>query len=69
MIFNREPALILGAVQAVIVLVVSFGLDLTAEQSGAILAATAAVLAVIARQSVYAPATVEADYVPKHSER
>jgi hypothetical protein len=49
---KREPALILGAVQAVLALVVSFGLDLTTEQVGAILAVTAAILAVVTRQRV-----------------
>lgn len=52
MIWKREPALILGAVQAIIALAVSFGLGLTVEQTGAILAATAAVLAVITRSRV-----------------
>ena len=51
-LWGREPAMILGLVQTVIALVAAFGLDLTAEQTGAILAATAAVLAVITRQSV-----------------
>lgn len=49
---DREPALILAAVQAVIALVVSFGLDLTGEQVGALVAVTAAVLGVITRQKV-----------------
>lgn len=52
MLFNREPALILGAVQAAIALVVAFGFDLTAEQIGGILAFTAAVLALITRSQV-----------------
>lgn len=60
MIFRREPALILGAVQAIIALVVAFGVELSNEQTGALLAVTAAVLAVVTRQSVYAPATVDA---------
>ena len=38
MIFKREPALILGAIQAIITLAVSFGLQLSAEQTGAIMA-------------------------------
>lgn len=50
--FDREPALILAAVQAALALVVAFGLNLTAEQVGAILAASAAVLGVITRQHV-----------------
>lgn len=59
MIFKREPALIIAAVQTVIALVVAFGVDLSNEQTGALLAVTAAVLGVVTRQSVYAPATVE----------
>lgn len=51
-LWGREPALILGAIQAILALVVSFGLDLSVEQTGAILAASAAVLAVITRSQV-----------------
>lgn len=47
-----EPALLLGAVNAVVALVISFGVHLTANQVGAINAATAALLAVLLRQSV-----------------
>jgi len=57
--FRREPALILGVVQAVIVLAVTLGLQLTGEQQGAILTASTAILALITRQSVFAPANVE----------
>ncbi|HEY7824747.1 MAG TPA: hypothetical protein VIG24_18040 [Acidimicrobiia bacterium] len=49
---GREPALILGFVQAAIVVAVTFGLELSPEQTGAILAFTAAVLALITRQNV-----------------
>lgn len=49
---KTEPVLILGAVQTAIALVVSFGLDLTAEQVGAIVAFSAAVLSVVARRKV-----------------
>ena len=35
--WNREPAVILAAVQAVLALVIAFGLDLTNEQTGAVL--------------------------------
>jgi uncharacterized protein (DUF697 family) len=52
MIWNREPVLFLTVVQTVVTLVVSFGLDLTAEQAGAIIATTAAVLGLIARTRV-----------------
>jgi uncharacterized protein (DUF697 family) len=49
---NREPALILAAVQAIVALVVSFGLDLTGEQVGSIVAVSAAVLGIIVRRKV-----------------
>lgn len=49
---NREPALILAAVQAVIALAVGFGLNWTPEQVSLVLAATAAVLGLITRQKV-----------------
>lgn len=52
MIFNREPALILAAVQAVLALAIGFGLDITTEQVGLILAATAAVFGAITRSKV-----------------
>ena len=51
-LWGREPALVLGAVQAVLALVVAFGLKLSVEQTGAILAATAAILAVVTRSQV-----------------
>lgn len=49
---NREPALILGAVNAVLALAAGFGLDVTPEQVGLLNAAFAAVLAVIVRSKV-----------------
>ena len=52
MIWNREPVLILAVVQAAIGLVASFGLNLSGEQMGAIMAFTAAVLGFVARQRV-----------------
>ena len=51
-LWNREPALILGAVGAVIALAVSFGLPVTTEQVGFILAAVSAILALITRSRV-----------------
>lgn len=48
----KEPALLLGAVQAALVLAVSFGFDLTEEQRAAILSLTAALLSVVTRQLV-----------------
>jgi hypothetical protein len=50
--FNREPALILGFIQALLALAVGFGLELTPEQIGLCLAVTAAGLALITRSQV-----------------
>lgn len=47
-----EPALILGAVNALVALVVGFGAPLTAAQVGLINAAVAAVVSVIVRSRV-----------------
>lgn len=52
MIFDREPALILGAINAIIALVSAFGLDLSAEQVAGIMVASTAILSVIVRQKV-----------------
>ena len=51
-LFNREPALFLGVVQAVLALLLAFGVDLTAEQVGCIMAASAAVLSLVVRAKV-----------------
>lgn len=51
-LYNREPAMVLALVQAAIVLAVSFGLRLTPEQTGAILALTAVVLGLLTRSQV-----------------
>lgn len=51
-LWGREPAMVLACVQAVIVLAVSFGLRLTPEQTGAILALTAVVLGLWTRTQV-----------------
>jgi len=51
-IWGREPAMILALVQCVIVLAVSFGLRLSPEQTGAILALTAVVLGLWTRSQV-----------------
>ncbi len=55
-LWNREPTMVLALVQGVIVLGVAFGLRLTPEQTGAILALTAVVLGLITRTQV-TPAT------------
>jgi hypothetical protein len=49
---KQEPALALALLQAIIALAVSFGLDLSPEQVGAILAVAAAVAALFLRRSV-----------------
>lgn len=59
-LWGREPALIIGAVQAVLALAVGFGLPVTTEQTALILAASAAVLAAITRQQVTPNASVAA---------
>lgn len=50
--FGREPALILGMVNALVMLAVGFGFDITGEQVALINAAVAAIVAVIVRQNV-----------------
>ena len=55
-LFKAEPAALLGAVQAVVALLVSFGLHLSPEQTGSIMALAAAVVALIVRSQV-APST------------
>ena len=57
-LWGREPAMVLALVQTVIVLAVSFGLSLTPEQTGAILAVTAVVLGLLTRTQVYSPTSV-----------
>lgn len=50
--FGKEPAVILGAIQAILALGLSFGLHLEPTQIGAIMAAAAAILALVVRQQV-----------------
>ena len=49
---RNEPALVIGLVQATLALVIAFGLELSEEQVGAVLAVTAAVLALVVRSQV-----------------
>jgi hypothetical protein len=51
-IWGREPAMVLALVQAVIALVVTFGLSLAPDQIGALLAVTAVILGLITRSRV-----------------
>jgi uncharacterized membrane protein YoaK (UPF0700 family) len=49
---RREPAVVVGLVQSLIALGVAFGLQLSPEQVGAILAVTSAALALVVRSQV-----------------
>lgn len=49
---GKEPALILGAVQAILALALSFGLKLDPSQIGAIMATAAALVALFVRHKV-----------------
>jgi hypothetical protein len=51
-ILGREPVLVYAVVQAAITLAVTFGLQLSAEQIGAILTASLAVLSFLVRSKV-----------------
>lgn len=51
-LWNREPVALVAALQTILALVVAFGLDLSEQQIGAILAAAAAVLGIVARSQV-----------------
>jgi hypothetical protein len=51
-LFRSEPTLLISFVRAVIVLVVAFGLELTVEQTGAILLVVEAFLALVNRSQV-----------------
>jgi len=55
---RNEPALVVGVLQAVLALAVSFGLDLSADQVGGIMAVSAAVLAVLVRSRVTPTRTI-----------
>jgi ABC-type amino acid transport system permease subunit len=49
---RNEPVLVQGFVQAVLGLLLAFGLDLSNEQTGSIMVLTAALLAFVARGKV-----------------
>lgn len=51
-LWNREPVMFLAVVQTGLALLLAFGVALTKEQVGAILAFTAAVLGLIVRRKV-----------------
>lgn len=49
---RREPALVAGLVQALLAALVAFGVPLSPEQTAAVLAVSAAVLAFVVRRQV-----------------
>ena len=51
-LFKSEPAAVLAAVQSALALMLAFGVDLTTEQVGTIVAVTSAVLGLIVRSQV-----------------
>lgn len=63
MIWNREPAMIVAALEAVIAVGLSFGLNMSPEQTGAILAAVAIVLGLVTRSQVAPVAQLNQDTV------
>lgn len=68
-IWGREPALILAAIQAGLALAVTFGVDLSNEQIGGILATSAAIFGVWTRSQVRPVAMEEAKLTPKQFEK
>ncbi len=50
--FGREPAAILGLIQAGVALAIGFGLSLSGEQTALVMAFSAAAVAIITRQNV-----------------
>lgn len=70
---KNEPALIYGLVEAVIALVIAFGLNLDGDQVAAIMAVVAILTGVGVRQTVYGPETaneiMDADAVIAAAER
>lgn len=59
MILGREPAVLLGLVGSLIALGVGFGLDVTPEQVGLIMAAVSAILGAITRTRVTPTSTTK----------
>ena len=51
-LWNREPVAILATLQTILGLVLAFGISLSQEQVGAIMAAAAAILGLLARSQV-----------------
>ena len=51
-LWDKEPALFLGIIQSGLALAVSFGLHLTPEQIGGVVAFTSAIFAILTRSRV-----------------
>jgi hypothetical protein len=58
-VIRREPALIVGLIEALLVLAVAFGLDLTAEQMAAIVAVATVLGGLVVRSQVTPVAELE----------
>lgn len=56
---EREPVTVVTLAQVLLALAVSFGLDLTGDQTAAILATVAVIGNLIARNFTWSPASVE----------
>lgn len=67
MSIRTEPALIAGAIEAILALAVAFGLNWSGEQVAAFIAATSAVLALIVRHNVYPAVKIEEGAGEDHS--
>jgi hypothetical protein len=59
-LWKSEPALLIGALRAILVAAVGFGLNLSTEQITLVILALEAVLSTLTRSAVYAPDTVAA---------
>lgn len=59
MFLDKEPAVILGVLQAALALAIGFGLKISPEQMGLIMAFAAAVVALVVRQNVFSQQSVE----------
>jgi hypothetical protein len=57
-LWGREPAMVVAFIQATLVLGLAFGLSLTVDQMGAILAVVAIALGLLTRSQVTAPANL-----------
>jgi len=68
MIWKREPVLLMGVIQTALGLLIAFGLHLSVEQIGALLATTAAVLSFLTRRLVEPTATTATIPAPQPAE-